>query len=160
MFFDQCVLCEFFFCWVNVLTTKRIQQSCQKVHREYTKGKQLKRGAKKLRKTHQPQKNHLYPIQVRKSSKYLSLSPLYTLDQDQKLQMKELFNFPIQVRKSSKYLSLSPLYTLDQDQKLQMKELFNLYTEKASLSKATLLLGIYLGFLRANTICRKSLDFL
>ena len=47
----------------------------------------------KLKKTHQPpKKNHLYPIQVRKSSNDLSLSPLYTLDQYQKLQMKELFN--------------------------------------------------------------------
>ena len=36
-------------------------------------------------------KNHLYPIQVKKSIKDLSLSPLYTLEQYHKLQMNERF---------------------------------------------------------------------
>ena len=36
-------------------------------------------------------KNHLYPIQVKKSIKDLSLSPLYTLDQYHQLQMNKRF---------------------------------------------------------------------
>ena len=50
------------------------------------------KGSQRSEKPTNPIKNHLYPIQVRKSSKDKSLSPLYMIDQDQKLQMNELVN--------------------------------------------------------------------
>ena len=49
-----------------------------------------------MKKTLETKKNYLYPIQVKNSKKLLSLSPLDTLAQDQKLQMKEFFNLYIE----------------------------------------------------------------
>ena len=59
------------------------------------KGHRPEKGQKVLQNPPSP-KNHLYPIHVRKSNKLLSLSALNTLDQDQKLQMKELFNLYVE----------------------------------------------------------------
>ena len=74
-----------------VLITKRIQKGCPKVYQGYTNKGQPKR---ELTAQENPpsQKNQLYPIQVKNSSKDLSLTPQYTLDQDQRLQMKDLFS--------------------------------------------------------------------
>ena len=43
-----------------------------------------------------PKNNYLYHIQVKNSNRLMFLSPLDTLDQDQKLQMKEFFNLYIE----------------------------------------------------------------
>ena len=71
------------------------QQSCPKVHREYTKGHSPEKD-QKHEKTPKSKNNYLYPIQVKNSNKLLSLSPLDTLAQDQKLQMKEFCNLYIE----------------------------------------------------------------
>ena len=101
----------FFFFLMDKVTciNHKKQQSCLKVHWEYTKGTQPGEGPKTWRKTPKSKNNYLYPIQVKNSNKLLSLSPLDTLAQDHKLQMKESFNLYIEkVSLSKTTLFLTP----------------------------------------------------
>ena len=84
----------FFFFLMDKITciNHKKQQSCPLGVYKRDKARRRTKNNKK-RRTHQVQKKiYLYPIQVRNSNKLLSLSPLDTLDMDQKLQMKEFFN--------------------------------------------------------------------
>ena len=102
---------------------KEYIKSCLRVYWLYTKKEQPKNGVNGSRKPTIP-RNYLYPNQVKKSNKDLSLSPLYTLDQDQKLQMKELFNLYAE----NAFLSKVTLFLLHQtDQKRQRGAAFHTF---------------------------------
>ena len=72
--------------------TAKLSKSTQGVY----KRDKARRRTKNMKKKPEPENNYLYPIQVKKSKILLSLSPLDTLAQDQKLQMKEFFNLYIE----------------------------------------------------------------